>query len=57
MDTHDGSAHAPEDLTRRSFLTKAGGVAAGAAAFSMGGWMPAFISTAGAAPPGFPAGI
>ncbi|OWY61964.1 FAD-linked oxidase, partial [cyanobacterium TDX16] len=57
MDTHDGRADAPEDLTRRSFLTKAGGVAAGAAAFTMGGWMPAFTSAAGAAPPSFPAGI
>jgi FAD/FMN-containing dehydrogenase len=57
MDTPEAGAAAPRHLTRRSFLTKAGGAAAGAAAFSMGGWTPAFISTAGAAPPGFPAGI
>jgi FAD/FMN-containing dehydrogenase len=53
----DASANAPEHWTRRSFLTKAGGAAAGAAAVSLGGWTPAFISTAGAAPPSFPGSI
>lgn len=46
------------DLSRRNFLGRAAGAAAGAAAVSMTGWTPIFrVTDAGAAPVNFPSGI